>query len=77
MERQVLKQGILDEIKKDAMLYGKIGAELGISPTSLPRLLYSNDKRLTQINVLRILCEHLKIEDQNDLFEKIRETNLA
>lgn len=76
MERQVLKQEILDEIKRDSMLYGKIGAELDISPASLPRLLYSNDKRLTQINVIRILSEHLKI-DQNDLFEKIRETNLA
>jgi hypothetical protein len=76
MEQQVLKQEILDEIKRDSMLYGKIGAELDISPTSLPRLLYSNDKRLTQINVLRILSEHLKI-NQNDLFEKIRETNLV
>jgi len=70
MEREVLKQGVLDKIKSDPMLYGKIGAELKISPTSLPRLIYDKDNRLTQRGVLRILCEHLKIKKQDDLLEK-------
>ena len=74
MEREVLKQGILDKIKSDSMLYGKVGAELKISPASLPRLIYDKDNRLTQRGVLRILSEHLKIKNQNDLLEMIEET---
>ena len=69
MEREVLKQAVLDKIKSDSMLYGKVGAELKISPASLPRLIYDKDNRLTQRGVLRILCEHLNIENQNDLLE--------
>ena len=69
MEREVLKQDVLDKIKSDSMLYGKVGAELRISPASLPRLIYDKDNRLTQRGVLRILCEHLKIKNQNDLLE--------
>ena len=73
MEREVLKQDILDKIKSVPMLYGKVGEELKISPASLPRLIYDKDNRLTQRGVLRILCEHLKIENQEDLLEVITE----
>lgn len=69
MEREVLKQWVLDKIKSDSMLYGKIGAELKMSPASLPKLIYEKDNRLTQRGVLRILCEHLKIKKQDDLLE--------
>jgi hypothetical protein len=74
MEREVLKQEILDRIKSDSMLYGKVGAELKISPASLPRLIYDKDNRLTQRGVLRILSEHLNIENQDDLLETEIET---
>ena len=74
MEREVLKQSVLDKIKSDSMLYGKVGAELKISPASLPRLIYDKDNRLTQRGVLRILSEHLNIENQNDLLEVIIES---
>lgn len=74
MEREVLKQDILDKIKSDSMLYGKIGAELKISPASLPRLIYDKDNRLTQRGVLRILSEHLDIKNQNDLLEVVTES---
>jgi hypothetical protein len=73
MEREVLKQGILNEIKRDPMLYGKIGAELKMSPTSLPKLIYDKDNRLTQRGVLRILSEHLNI-NQEDLLEVVIES---
>jgi hypothetical protein len=73
MEREVLKQDILDKIKTDPMLYGKVAAELKISPASLPRLIYDKDNRLTQRGVLRILSEHLTIETQDDLLETISE----
>ena len=73
MEREVLKQDILNKIKSDSMLYGKIGAELKMSPTSLPKLIYDKDNRLTQRGVLRILSEHLN-KNQEDLLEVITET---
>lgn len=73
MEREVLKQDILNKIKSDSMLYGKIGAELKMSPTSLPKLIYDKDNRLTQRGVLRILSEHLNV-NQEDLLEVITET---
>lgn len=75
MEREVLKQDILNKIKSDSMLYGKIGAELKMSPTSLPKLIYDKDNRLTQRGVLRILCEHLNIINQDDLLETISESD--
>ena len=73
MEREVLKQDVLNKIKNDPMLYGKVAAELEISPASLPRLIYDKDNRLTQRGILRILSEHLKIENHNDLLEMVTE----
>lgn len=74
MEREVLKQNILDRIKRDPMLYGKVAAELKISPTSLPRLIYDKDNRLTQRGVLRILSDHLNMANQNDLLEEVSDS---
>jgi len=76
MERTGLKQDVLKSIKSDSMLYGKVGDELNMAPTSLLKLLYDNDKRLTQIGVLKILSKHLG-KKQNELLEEIRETNLV
>lgn len=66
MENNGLKPEIVDKIKSDPLLYGKIADALGIAAMSLPRVLYSNSSKLTQINVLRILKEHLGVQD-NDL----------
>jgi hypothetical protein len=40
-----------------------------MSPASLPKLIYDKDNRLTQRGVLRILSEHLNIENKEDLLE--------
>ena len=74
MEREGLKQDILNKIKSDPMLYGKIAAELRLSPTTLPKLIYDRDNRLTQRGVLRILSEHLNVGNSEDLLEMILET---
>jgi hypothetical protein len=73
---QVLKQEILDNIKRDPILFGRVAEALGVAPTTLPRIIYDNDRKLTQIGVLKVLGKHLK-KSQNDLLEEIRETNLA
>lgn len=70
MRQDVLKKAILDRIKTDPMLYGKVAAELAISPASLPRLIYDNDKKLTQAGVLRVLRDHLN-SSNDDLLETV------
>lgn len=69
MENKGLKEGIVDKIKTDPILYGKVAEALGVSPTSLPRILYANDEKLTQVKVLRVLREHLDAQDSELLPE--------
>lgn len=72
MNRIVLKQEIVDAIKADQELSKKIADSLGISERSLPRLLYGNDPKLTQVCVIRILKSHLKINKDNQLLAEIQ-----
>ena len=57
----VLKQEIVERIKSDTVLFGKIAEKLGVRLVSLPQILYANPERLTQAGVLRIIREHLNI----------------
>lgn len=73
MGELVLKQSILDKIKDDAELYGKVATELDVKPLSLPRILKENNKKLTQAGVLRILREHLGEMQDSELLEEMQE----
>lgn len=66
-----LKKEILDRIKSDPILYGKVAFELEIAPASLPRLIYTNDPKLTQAGILRILMDFLGSSSSEDLLEKV------
>lgn len=79
MEDRKLKQEALDAIKTDPTLYGKVAAELNVAPASLPRLIYNNNKKLTQAGVLKVISEYLNIENSEDLMgpEIIREDKLT
>lgn len=68
---EVLRQEILDKIKTDPMLYGKVAAELKLSPTSMPRLIYDNSPKFTQSGVLKIIREHLKVKKDSDLLQEL------
>lgn len=73
MEKIILKQEILDKIKKDPILFGRVAKALEIIPISLPRLLYSIEPvKLTQANVLKVLREYLGVQD-NELLEVMQE----
>lgn len=61
MENNFLHQETLNKIKSDPVLFGSVAKELNIAPTSLMRLIYSRDKRLTQYGVLVVISDHLKI----------------
>ena len=72
MDRIVLKSEIVDKIKSNPDLLKNIADGLGISPNSMPRLLYGNDPKLTQAIVVRILKAHLKIKRDRDLFSEMK-----
>lgn len=71
MNRLILKQEVLDAIKKDGFLYGKVAVALNRTPGSLRKILAENDQKLTQASVLRIIKEHLGKSEDNELLEEI------
>jgi hypothetical protein len=66
----ILKKDIIDKITADGALFGKIANALDVAPVSLPRILYKNDQKLTQATVLRIIKEHLEMDDSELLEEQ-------
>lgn len=71
MEQLVLKQEVVDAIKKDTGLYAAVASLLGVSSYSMPRILIANDARLTQASVLKVLRDHLKIKKDADLLTEM------
>lgn len=77
MERLALKEEIVERIKKDQLLYGKIAYVMGVSVTSMPRILADNNRiltskkaastKLTDASTLRILREHLGVTQDSEL----------
>ena len=74
MERFALKQDIVDEIKKDPILYGQIASLTGHTILSMRKVLNDNNSvKLTQVTVLNHLSDYLK-KNQNSLLEVVTET---
>lgn len=71
MERPILKQEIVDKIKSDQILFGKVAYALGVSVLSLQRILLNNEARLTQFSVLKVLREHLNLKQDTDLLTEM------
>lgn len=67
MERLFLKHEIVEKIKEDAELYGKVAKSLGIGAPSLRAVLKVNHIKLTQVSVLDLLIEHLGVVQYSDL----------
>jgi hypothetical protein len=67
MEQLILKQSVVDAIKRDPILYAQVANALGRSSYSLPRILILNDPRLTQATILKLLKNHLKVSKDSDL----------
>lgn len=72
MDRLILKQEVLEAIKKDGLLYGKVAVALDRTPGSLRKILADNDEKLTQAGVLRILREHLGVAQDNELLTEMQ-----
>ena len=67
MEKLILKNEIVTQIKKDPILFGKVASILGIGAPSLPRVLASNSFRLTEASCLKVLREHLGIKKDSEM----------
>lgn len=63
MEQMVLKQDIIDTIKRDQILFGKVAATLKLSIRTMSDLLPANPPRLANASVLKVLREHLNLVD--------------
>lgn len=68
MENIVLKQGVVDKIKEDPILFGQVAKALDIKPVSLYNVLAQNNIKLTQAGVMIVLREYLGVQD-NELLE--------
>lgn len=69
----VLKEEIMEKIKSDPTLYGKVAEAAGVSPFSLPGLIYKNSPKLTQAKVLNTIREHLNLAQDTNLFTEMQE----
>jgi hypothetical protein len=72
MDRILLKKEVIDKISGDGELFGKVSNALGITPASLPRLLYRNHVKLTQAHVLKLLREHLNVSEDSELLTEMQ-----
>lgn len=67
----VLRPEIVDCIKADGILYGKVANAIGVRPGSLKGLLLKNHQKLTLPKSLQVLSEHLG-KQYNDLLTEIQ-----
>lgn len=77
MNQIVLKEEYLDKIKTDEGLKKKVADVLGVSIKSMPRILYGNDKKLTQAIVLKVLREHCGVKQDKNLLVEIQISAVA
>lgn len=69
MARIAIRSEVIEKIKSDIVLRTKIALALGVKIESLTRLIYGNDSKLTQVDVLKIIREHLDLQDADILGE--------
>lgn len=60
--KPALKTAIVDRIKTDGILHGKVADAVDVVPASLVRLLLQNHSKLTLPGVLAVISEHTGIE---------------
>lgn len=77
MDRLILKQDIVDRIKEDQLLYGKVAYVLGIGAPSLRAVLRANHEKLTQAAVLRVLRDHLGKKKDSDLLTNMQPEKIS
>lgn len=59
MQRWTLKNEIIQFIMDDSELYGKVAKALGVSVTSMPRIVSRNSSSLTEYASMEVISKHL------------------
>ena len=72
MGKLILKQEVVDNIKGDQILFGKVASAMGLSIRTMYELLPSNPPRLASATVLKVLREHLKVKKDIELLEELQ-----
>jgi DNA-binding Xre family transcriptional regulator len=67
MKRLALNNKILEKIKSDQELNGIVAKSIGVSTLSMPRLLNTNNPKLTQASALLAIREYLDVQDKDIL----------
>jgi hypothetical protein len=67
MKRLVLKENIIEKIKRDQELNGIVAKSIDASTLTMPRLLKSNHPKLTQASALMVIREYLGVQDKDIL----------
>lgn len=75
MERFLLKQDIVDRIKKDQILYGQVASLANVTILSMRILLVNNSAKLTQASVLNHLKNYLGVESESELLDVVPDTD--
>lgn len=65
-----LRQDVLDKIVGDPVLQGYVAIALGKSSQTVVRLAKNKHMMLTQVASLRVISEHLGVQDINELLEQ-------
>lgn len=63
MERMVLKQDVIELIKKDQVLTAKVATAMGLVYTSMPKALVQENQKLTCYSVIQLLKRELKLKE--------------
>lgn len=71
MEKLILKPEIVETLKNDPVAIGSIAEILGVSFTTMPRMIMRNDAKLTQAGVLKYLRKRLSIKNDSDLLTEL------
>lgn len=74
MDRLILKQEIVDAIKKDQVLYGKVATLIDVTILSMRKVLNDNSRKLTEASVLKFLKEYLGV-DESELLESVEKSD--
>lgn len=76
MAKLVLKDKIVDQIKTDQVLYGKVAFAMDLTIRSMFDVLRKENasERLATATVLQVLRDHLKITQDGELLEEVTAT---
>lgn len=68
------KQEVLEEIKKDPLLYGNVAEAMGIGLTSMPMAIKRNGPTINQYSIVTLVASHLGKEPEELLEEESADT---